>query len=49
MTVQLLIYCAAHAPAEVNYLCDSALWSALWFALGWVTCYCTTYLTGGRK
>lgn len=49
MIPPLLAQCAAHAPAEVEYLCSSFLWSVFWFLVGWVFALCTVILTGGDK
>lgn len=49
MVVLIAVWCAAHAPAEVEYVCSSFAWSAFWFVLGWVTTVVTIILAGGRK
>lgn len=45
----LAAWCAAHAPAEVEYLCNTMAWSAFWLWTGWVLAMLTILLTGGRK
>lgn len=49
MILELAAWCAAHAPAEVEYVCNSFAWSAVWFCVGWVLAMLTFLLTGGRK
>lgn len=48
-TLEIIACCAAHTPAEVEYVCSSFLWSALWWCLGFVTAMCVRIFLGGSK
>lgn len=47
--IHLALYCAAHAPAEVEYVCNSFAWSGVWFFIGWIICAIGSIIFGGHK